>query len=280
MILARSRKPAHFNVQARVPVPCRTIKGDGLERFSHRSPCPRVGAMVDGRMATVGLREKNPGLYFGDDVRARKFRYGLICFDAGHHRRVPHLAARWPSAMDDRPRSRPRHPAVDRVPGAPVGATQTSCAICSVSRRRLDPIVIASLLLPVFSRTSRSFGSPGPAPAAFLPPAPRSAARPREWFRQGFTRTLIQLDDKSRRVLSSIVTSVVYVTHSTTSIRTSPVTSMRLYFTITYAHDDGLRRHNLEGARATSLRRDHHGRRRSPFPCACCKPSSGPTRSV
>lgn len=184
--------------------------------------------MVVGRMATVGLRERIQGLYFGDDMRARKFRYGLICFD------VATIAVFLISPLGGH---QPWMIALDLVLGillsieflARLWAQRKPMRHLFSLTAAADLIVIASLLLPVFLENF-----------AFLRIARalrllrsyhllRDLRRDSEWFRrhEDIIQRTINLG-----VFIFIVTSVVYVTqHNINPQITNYVDA--LYFTIT-----------------------------------------------
>lgn len=179
-------------------------------------------------MATVGLREKIQRLYFGDDRRARAFRYGLICFDVATI--VLFLVAPFGGHQ-------PWMIGLDLVIGILLSAEFG--ARLWAQRRPLrhlfsltsaaDLIVILSLLLPVFLEN-----------LAFLRIARalrllrsyhllRDLRRDSEWFRQH--EDIIQRT-VNLGVFIFIVTSVVYVTQHNINPQIANYVDA-LYFTIT-----------------------------------------------
>lgn len=184
--------------------------------------------MLSGGMATTGLREKFQALYFGDDRRARGFRYGLIGFD---------LATIAVFLVAPFGGHQPWMIALDLVIGALLSVE--FLVRLWVQRRPLrhlfsltaaaDLIVILSLLLPVFLEN-----------LAFLRIARalrllrsyhllRDLRRDSDWFRQHediIWRTV------NLGVFIFIVTSVVYVTQHHINPHIANYVDA-LYFTIT-----------------------------------------------
>ena len=212
-------------------------------------------------MASPGIRERLHRLYFGDDARARRFRYTLIGFD------IVTIAVFLVSPLGGQ---QPWMIALDVAIGvllsvefgARLAAQRAPLRHLLSFTTAADLVVIASLLLPIFLENF-----------AFLRIARalrllrsyhllRDLRADSDWFRlhEDIVQRTVNLG-----VFIFIVTSVVYVTQHNINPKIATYVDA-LYFTITTLTTTGFGDITMEGAAGRLLAGGHHGGRRRALP--------------